>query len=82
LSFTNQFCVATAWQYHGQPGGRLTRADDEHSHGLPPPASDKTKAGRNRSLPMFSTGLHRKYLADAKAALLAVASKDDFTVKY
>jgi hypothetical protein len=66
----------------GQSGGRLAGDDDEHSPGLAPPASDKTKTGRTRSLGVFSTGLHRKYLTDAKATLLAVASKDDFTVKY
>jgi hypothetical protein len=63
-------------------GGRLASDDNEDSPGLAPPASNKTKAGRTRSLGMFSTGRHRKYFTDAKAALLAVASKDDFTVKY
>jgi hypothetical protein len=61
---------------------RACRLASEHSHGLASAASDKTKARRPRLLGMFSTGLHRKYLTDTEAALLAVASKDDLTVKY
>jgi hypothetical protein len=70
--------LAVSWSI----GSRLTSAEDEHSHRPAPPASDKTKAGRTRLLGMFSTGLHREYLTDTKAALLAAASQDDFTVKY
>lgn len=56
--------------------------EDERSSYLTPPARDETKTSRARSFGMLPTRLHRKNLADTKAALLAVAGKDDSAVKY
>jgi hypothetical protein len=69
------------WRANGHVSTSHQAISRPKTHDLAPPTRDEAKPARARSFGMFPTGLHRKNLADAKAALLVVTGKDNSSLK-